>query len=578
MKTFSPLFKIFKSFTGEILLSVALGIAAIGAGIGLMGTSAYIIASAALHPSISTLQVAIVGVRFFGLSRGVFRYLERIVSHSVNLRVVARLREDFYRRIEPGAPANLVSYRSGDLLQRVIGDLETLENFYVRVIAPFVVAAVVVLGVSLFVGGYAVELGILLAAGMILTGFLQPLVSLLLTRKLSRQQVQARAQSSAKLVELLQSLEDLQAGNAQDHFYQGLRTEFQQSARTQVGLGWLTGVNNGMVFLLTNLTLLALLVLAIPLVNQGSINGVTLAVVALVAISSFEAVNPMSAAMQQFNASQAAAQRLFSIGETELKPPSEQDELRNIKSPLIRFDSVSLVYPLAKEKILDQITFDLPYGKKIAVVGSNGAGKSSLVSMLLGFVQPAEGNLFLLGEETLRPGAEIIRPFLAVQLQSPYLFSDSVRKNLLLAAPEASDTRLLQVLAMVGLSEWVQSLPEGLDTWIGEHGEKMSGGERQRLSLARVFLQDKPFLILDEPTASLDAVNSQRVINAFLEEKSEAGMLVITHDLHWFPVVDEILVMEQGKIIERGTYEALLSQNSRFRKLYQQELDRLVEQ
>ena len=578
MKTFSPLFKIFKSFTGEILLSVALGIAAIGAGIGLMGTSAYIIASAALHPSISTLQVAIVGVRFFGLSRGVFRYLERIVSHSVNLRVVARLREDFYRRIEPGAPANLVSYRSGDLLQRVIGDLETLENFYVRVIAPFVVAAVVVLGVSLFVGGYAVELGILLAAGMILTGFLQPLVSLLLTRKLARQQVQAMAQSSAKLVELLQSLEDLQAGNAQDHFYQGLRTEFQQSAKTQVGLGWLTGVNNGMVFLLTNLTLLALLVLAIPLVNQGSLNGVTLAVVALVAISSFEAVNPMSAAMQQFNASQAAAQRLFSIGEKELKPPSEQDGLRNIKSPLIRFDSVSLVYPLAKEKILDQITFDLPYGKKIAVVGSNGAGKSSLVSMLLGFVQPAEGNLFLLGEETLRPGAEIIRPFLAVQLQSPYLFSDSVRKNLLLAAPEATDTRLLQVLAMVGLSEWVQSLPQGLDTWIGEHGEKMSGGERQRLSLARVFLQDKPFLILDEPTASLDAVNSQRVINAFLEEKSEAGMLVITHDLHWFPVMDEILVMEQGKIIERGTYQALLSQNSRFRKLYQQELDRLVEQ
>ncbi len=131
---------------------------------------------------------------------------------------------------------------------------------------------------------------------------------------------------------------------------------------------------------------------------------------------------------------------------------------------------------------------------------------------------------------------------------------------------------------MVGLSEWVQSLPQGLDTWIGEHGEKMSGGERQRLSLARVFLQDKPFLILDEPTASLDAVNSQRVINAFLEEKSEAGMLVITHDLHWFPVMDEILVMEQGKIIERGTYQALLSQNSRFRKLYQQELDRLVEQ
>lgn len=576
--TFAPLIKILKSFTGEILLSLALGIAAIGAGIGLMGTSAYIIASAALRPSISVLQVAIVGVRFFGLSRGVFRYLERVVSHSVNLRVVSRLREDFYRRIEPGAPANLVYYRSGDLLQRVIGDLETLENFYVRVIAPFIVAAVVVLGVSFFVGGYAVELGILLAAGMILTGFFQPLISLLLTRKLSRQQVQARAQSSAKLVEIFQSLEDLQAGNAQGHFYQGLMAEFQNSGRVQVKLGWLNGVNDSMVFLLTNLTLLALLVLAIPLVNHGSLDGVTLAVVALVAISSFEAVNPLPAAMQQYNASQAAAQRLFSMGNNQANDLSGFEQLPKVHNPVIKFESVSLGYPSTVEKILDQVTFDLSYGKKIALVGSNGAGKSSLVSLLLGFVEPSEGSLRLIGEEGFYQGAETIRPLLAVQLQSPYLFSDSVRNNLLLAAPEASDSCLLQVLEKVGLMDWLQSLPEGLDTWIGEHGEKMSGGERQRLALARVLLQDKPFLILDEPTASLDVVNSQRVVNIFLKERSEAGMLVITHDLRWLSEMDEILVMERGRIIERGTYLFLLSQNSQFRKLYQQELDRLVEQ
>ena len=576
--TFAPLIKILKSFTGEVLLSLALGIAAIGAGIGLMGTSAYIIASAALRPSISVLQVAIVGVRFFGLSRGVFRYLERVVSHSVNLRVVSRLREDFYRRIEPGAPANLVSYRSGDLLQRVIGDLETLENFYVRVIAPFIVAAVVVLGVSFFVGGYAVELGILLAAGMILTGFFQPLISLLLTRKLSRQQVQARAQSSAKLVEIFQSLEDLQAGNAQGHFYQGLMAEFQNSGRVQVKLGWLNGVNDSMVFLLTNLTLLALLVLAIPLVNHGSLDGVTLAVVALVAISSFEAVNPLPAAMQQYNASQAAAQRLFSMGNNQANDLSGFEQLPKVHNPVIKFESVSLGFHSAVEKILDQVTFDLSYGKKIALVGSNGAGKSSLVSLLLGFVEPSEGSLRLIGEEGYYQGAETIRPLLAVQLQSPYLFSDSVRNNLLLAAPEASDSCLLQVLEKVGLMDWLQSLPEGLDTWIGEHGEKMSGGERQRLALARVLLQDKPFLILDEPTASLDAVNSQRVVNIFLKERSEAGMLVITHDLRWLSEMDEILVMERGRIIERGIYLFLLSQNSQFRKLYQQELDRLVEQ
>jgi len=214
MKALLRVLSLLKPFLLEVLLSLLLGVAAIAAGIGLLGTASFLIASAALHPSIAELQVAIVGVRFFGISRGVFRYLERLVSHSLNLRLTARLRVEFNRRIEPGAPANLQSRRSGDLLSRVMGDLETLENFYVRVVAPVVVALVVTLGMSLILGGYLPEIGLIMAGGLLVNGFLLPGITLLASRRTIQRLTGSRAVLSAQLVELMQRFEDLQTNAA----------------------------------------------------------------------------------------------------------------------------------------------------------------------------------------------------------------------------------------------------------------------------------------------------------------------------------------------------------------------------
>lgn len=577
MKPLNRLLAILRMFTGEVITSLLLGVAAIATGIGLLGTSAYLIASAALHPSIADLQVAIVGVRFFGISRGVFRYFERLVSHSINLKVLSYLREDFYRRVEPGAPANLVSYRSGDVLQRVMGDLETLENFYVRVISPVVIAIVVILGVSLFVGGYAVELGVILAAGMVVTGFLQPALSLLLTKSPTEELARSKGSSSARMVEILQGLEDIQSCNAQEHFYEPLMSGFTRSGMLQNRLITLNGVNSGISLLLTNLTVLGMLWFAIPLVSEGLLSGISLAVVTLMALASFEAVNPLPSAAQNLSASRISAQRLFGIGMPEGERVVEDVRVSISSSQRILLDEVDFSYAPHEEKVLEDISFELYPGRKIAVVGASGAGKTSLIHLLLGFQYPQAGRIMIGGVNARELDPEEVRSQFAVLPQSVYLFNGNLRENLLLAKPGASDNELLFAIEKAELSNWLASLPEGLDSCIGEHGVKMSGGERQRLAIARILLQDRPFVLLDEPTANLDQVNASKIMENLFSLYEWKGMLLITHNLDMLPRMDEILLIESARITEHGDFKSLVEKGGRFTKLYDLESDRLNE-
>ncbi len=578
MKALGRVVVILRHFKGEVLLSMMLGVAAITAGIGLLGTSAYLIASAALQPSIADLQVAIVGVRFFGISRGVFRYLERLVSHSVNLRVLSHLRETFYRRLEPGAPANLVSYHSGDVLQRVMGDLETLENFYVRVISPVIVAVVVVIGVSLFVGGYAVQLGLILAIGLIITGFVHPLLSLLVSRSLIENLSQSKAKSAAQMVESLQGLEDLQACNAQQRYFVSLREEFERTGRLQNRLTYISGISSGLTLLFTNLTILALLWAAIPLVGEGSFTGVSLAVVTLVALASFEATTPLPAAALNLNASRVAAQRLFSVGEDVTEKKVEPGAVRLDLLPEVKMEKVGFWYEQEGESILEEIDLQLTPGRRIAIIGASGVGKTSLINLMLGFEKSQTGRLTVGGIEAHDLDPEMVRTLFAVLPQAVYLFDDTLRGNLLLAKPEAMDEELTSALDRVDLTGWFSALPDGLDTWVGEHGLRMSGGERQRLGIARVLLQDKPLILMDEPTANLDRSTARKVMNNFFSHSSQKGVLLVTHDLDLLPQMDEIIVLSGSRIVQRGTLETLKMSQGEFRNLFDWEANRLSEE
>jgi ATP-binding cassette subfamily C protein CydC len=567
MKIIWRLLDFVKPFTKEVLLSVLIGVATIGAGIGMMGTSAYLISMAALHPSIAELQVAIVGVRFFGISRGVFRYLERLVSHSVNLKVLTRLRVWIYEGAEKIAPAGLQSQRGGDLLNRLMADVETLENFYVRVISPILVAFVITLGMSLFLGSYFLPLGIILAVGMILNGLLLPTLSILMTRNTGNQLSQTRAMLSADMLETFQGLEDLQAACAENRWLQKVESGSKSVGRIQLYYGFLDGLNDGLLLLVSNLTLLAILIAAIPAVVAGLMSGVSLAVVSLLSMASFEATNPLPHAAQNLTASVASARRILEmigsgpINTTELPELSPQ-QIGSAERIEIR--DLSFAYPGSEDQALQHINLTIERGKITALVGPSGAGKTSLVNLLVRFWEPNNGEILLDGKDLQQYSGESVRRLFGVISQSNYFFAGTLRDNLLLADPQAKETELLAAIHTAELGPWFDSLPDGLNTWLGEQGARLSGGEAQRLAIARVLLQKPPFILLDEPISHLDTETEKNVLTTLFRVFTDKGVLMITHNLAMLDKTNEIIFISEGNVLERGNQSQLLLQNQAY--------------
>lgn len=567
MKTILKLLRFLSSFFWEICLSIMLGIATISAGIGLLGTSAYLIASAALHPSISELQVAIVGVRFFGISRAGFRYLERLVSHSVNLRVLSRLREWFYEKVESSPPAELHTHKAGDLLNRVMGDLEVLENFYVRVVSPVVVAFVVAAGVSLFLGIYDDRLGFILAAGLILNGLILPILSIAITRPLARKMLEMRSDLSARTVEWLQGLEELQSSGAHNRWMNSILEKGKEGGVWQTRISILNGANSGLGLLILNLSLLALLWVAIPLVSQGVISGVSLSVILLMGMAGFESVANLPQAAVMLNSSLEAAKRIFELGENQQVKREYLSPTDFLKPAKVEIKELCFEYQEGEDFRLKDISLSLESGKKLALVGPSGSGKTSLVNLILQLWTPQEGMISLDQIDTASLDPYAVRSNFAVISQSTTLFSASLRKNLLLAEPQADDQKLLQVLKLAELEDWFSRLPNGLDTWLGDQGLRLSGGERQRVAIARALLQDRPYLLLDEPVENLDPITANKIMATLFKLFGDRGMLFITHDFSWLDRMDEILLLHNGSILERGTYQQLNLLNGRFAAL-----------
>ncbi len=567
MRTILKLLRFLTPFFWEICLSILLGIATISAGIGLLGTSAFLIASAALHPSIAELQVAIVGVRFFGISRAGFRYLERLVSHSVNLRVLSRLREWFYHQVESSPPAELHTRKSGDLLNRVMGDLEILENFYVRVVSPVVVALVVAAGVSLFIGAFDDALGMILAAGLAVNGILLPILSILITRPLAKKMLEMRSDLSSRTVEWLQGLEELQSSNAQDRWSDGILDKGKEGGRWQTRIATLNGINSGLGLFILNLTLLGLLWFAIPLVTQGVLSGVSLAVILLMGMAGFESVANLPQAAVMLNSSLEAAKRIFELGGMKQEIRVYDPLPESWQSTSVEIKDLCFEYEQGENFELKDISLTLLPGKQLALVGPSGSGKTSLVNLILQLWRPQEGSISLgkLDSRIIDPYQ--VRSHFAVISQSTTLFSASLRENLLLADPGADDQKLMQALKLAELEDWLNRLPQGLDTWLGDQGFRLSGGERQRVSIARALLQDRPYLLLDEPVENLDAITANKIMSTLFNLFKDRGVLFITHDFSWLDQMDEILLLQNGSIVERGTYQDLVNLDGRFSEL-----------
>ncbi len=555
-------------FAGRMLLAALLGFATIGSSIGLMSTSGYLIARAALRPSIAELQIAIVGVRFFGIARGGFRYLERLVSHDVTFRLLARLRVWFYRALEPLAPARLTQLRSGDLLARIVADIETLENLYLRVLAPPLVALLVTLVAAILMGAFDPRLALTLLISLALAGAGLPLVTQRLGRSLGLHMVGVRAELKALLVDGIQGVADLLASGAEGDHLRRVERLSRELVNLQGGMARIGALLSALAGLLMNLSTLAVVAVAIPLVSSRELDGVYLAMLILVVVSSFEAVLPLPQAFQYLNTSLEAGRRLFEIVDT---VPAIVDPAHPGPVPTrfgIQVRNLCFSYTPDESPALDGVSFDLPEGGLVAIVGPSGAGKSTLALLLLRFWEYHAGQILLASQELRTYGGEAARSMMAVVSQHTHLFNASIRDNLLLARPGASEEEVIQAAKQAQIHDFIQSLPQQYDTWIGEQGLRLSGGQRQRLAIARAILKDAPLLILDEPTANLDALTEQEVMASLQAVAAGRTTLLITHRLVGLETADEILVLRAGRVAERGRHQDLIQMGGLYRRMW----------
>lgn len=554
----------------RVLLSIMLGVLTIGSSIGLLGTSAWLISSAALQPPIGHLTVAIVGVRFFGISRGIARYFERLTTHDVTFRALTKLRTWFYAALEPLAPARIMNYRAGDLLKRMISDVDTLEEFYVRMIAPPLIGILVMGGTTLYLSTFHPLLGFILASGALAAGLGIPFLIHHLSRSLVPQLSERKAEMQNQVLDFIQGLPDLTAFG-QNHNQQKdcLRAE-SSHGEVQRSIGWWNGAREGLSALLTDITVWLLLFFSIPLVRAGSLSGLYVAAILLIAYASFEALQPLIHFDRILDATLQSATRLIQVvdEQAQVEDPTHPASLPN--HPGIAGKNLHFTYPEAHQPALDGITFHMQAGQKTALVGPSGAGKSTLLHLLLRFWEDPSNRL------SFTPDEQPISAFLqdeVRQLFSPvpqnnYYFHDTMWENLRIGNPKATRAHIRDAAARAGLDTVIRGLPQGYDTILGERGARLSSGERQRLALARAYLKNSPILILDEPTANLDPVTEKQILANIWASVNGKSLLMVTHRLTGLERMDQILVLREGKIVERGTHRTLLEKEGLYHQMW----------
>ena len=573
-QVFWRLIRLTAPFWRRMLLATAFGAATVACGIGLLSTSAYIISKAALQPSIAELQIAIVGVRFFGISRAGFRYLERLISHDINLRLLARLRVWLYQAVEPLAPARLVQAHSADILTRIAADVETLENLFVRVLAPSLVALTITAAVTALILILAPSLALLFLASMALGGICLPLMARRMARVHGSAMVTTRAELNRALVDAIQGSADLLAVGGAPTQKARLESLGARLLGFQNRMGSVSALVTAFSGLWVNLTVLGVLMISIPMVHTASLDGVLLGVLALAAIASFEAILPLPLALQYLDNSLVAGRRILELVDSQPLVVDPPDPSVMPPAPGIQVSNLTFRYGQAEAPALHEISLTIPCNGKVALVGPSGAGKSTLVNLLLRFWEYQTGSIKLGDVELQELAQEDVRRAISVVSQSTHLFNTTVRENLLLAQPDASEQQMIEAAHQAQIHDTICSFPAGYDTWIGERGLQLSGGERQRLAIARAILKRAPILILDEPTANLDAISEKQILDQLYSLMQVKTTLLVTHRLLGLHTMDQILVLQNGRLVERGTHDDLLSRNGYYARMWR--LERLV--
>jgi thiol reductant ABC exporter CydC subunit len=559
--------------SGRLVLAVLLGAGAVAADIGLIATAAWLISRAAQHPNESELAVAIVGVQFFGLSRGFFRYEERLVGHDSAFRLLADLRSRVYQRLERLAPAGLPAFRRGDLLARVVQDVDSLQDLVIRVIPPY--------GIAVVVGGLTVALlwwmvpaaALVLATALVLAGTVVPWLTGVLARRRESGFARRRGDLGAAMVDLTEGASELVAFGAADAQVRVIADEDAGLTAVASATAATAGIGLALTTVLAGLACWGCLVVGIPAVGSGRLGGTELAVITLVPLAAFELVIGLPVATQALPRVRQAAARVLAVTDAPVPVPDPAQPVELPDGPYhLDLRSVWAGYPGAPEPALRGVDLALPAGRRVAVVGPSGSGKSTLAAVVLRFLGHTSGSVSLCGVPLDRLAGDDLRTVVGLVGQDAFLFDTTIAENLRLGRRDASDADLDDVLARVGLAHWCAGLPRGLDTHVGRRGGDVSGGQRQRVAVARALLADFPVMVLDEPAEHLEPMAADALVADLLAATDGRSLVLITHRLTGLESVDEILVMDRGRVVERGTHDQLLAADGRYSDLWWDEM------
>jgi ATP-binding cassette, subfamily C, bacterial CydC len=536
------------------------GAASTACGIALLAVSGFLLARASERPGIVAISAAVVAVRGLSVGRAVFRYLERLGTHAVAFGVLAQVRVVVYRRLERLAPAGLAVFRSGDLLARLVSDVDAVQDVFVRGLAPPLAAALAGAGAVAAVALILAPAAGALAAGLLAAGVAVPWLAARAARRAARRTAAARGELGAAVADALGGAAELCAFGAQRP---GLAravaadAELTRLARAEAAA---SALGAGLTALLAGGTLWAVLLLGVAVTGPGTLGRVPLAVITLTALAAFEAVSVLPAAALALGHCAAAARRVTAVLDVADPVPEPADPVPLPPRPVsVALRGARAAYRPGGPLALRGVDLDLPAGSRVALLGPAGAGKSTVAAVLLRFVPLCGGTATLGGTGLEALSGDAVRTVIGGLAQDAHLFDSTIRANLLIGAPQATLADLAGAAGRAGLAGWIESLPLGYDTPVGPRGARLSGGQRQRLALARALLAGPAVLILDEPAAHLDPAARTALAADLLAVTAgrAASTLLITHDLAGLAEVDEIVVLSDGLVAERGTHAEL---------------------
>ncbi|MFF0890193.1 thiol reductant ABC exporter subunit CydD [Streptomyces sp. NPDC003456] len=557
---------------GRLGLALLLGSLALGSAVGLMATSGWLISRASQQPPVLYLMMAVTATRAFGIGRAVFRYAERLVSHDAVLRMLADTRVAVFRRLERLAPAGLYRLRRGDLLSRLVADVDALQDYWLRWLLP-AGAALVVSAVSVgFTAWLLPEAGAVLAAGLLAAGVGVPLVTGAVARRAEHRLAPARGVLATRVTDLLTGTAELTVAGALPARLGRAREADRTLTRIASRAATATALGDGLTALVSGLTVTAAALAGVQAVAAGRLDGVALAVVVLTPLAAFEAVLGLPLAVQYRQRVHRSAERVHEVLDAPdpVREPEQPGQAPASPFPVVVRGLVARHAGQDRDAV-DGVDLTLEEGRRIAVVGPSGSGKTTLAQVLLRFLDARAGAYMLAGADAYGLAGDDVRAMVGLCAQDAHLFDSSLRENLLLARRDADEEDLRAVLARVRLLDWAGSLPDGLDTLVGEHGARLSGGQRQRLALARALLADFPVLVLDEPAEHLDLPTADALTADLLAATEGRTTLLITHRLAGLDAVDEVIVLDAGQVVQRGTYAELMAVEGPLRRMAERE-------